>query len=144
MLRSRPLQKIGLWSYSIYMVHTFVFQVLKMAVSFIGHKTHLELVGWHNEEKMVFLATPEQALLPALILTVILVVPVAALTYRWIEKPAMNLGRRGLPATPEMSWLQSRSIWAALQRRHLGRWLKPTAPTARQAAQSGDLDRVQG
>jgi len=140
-LRSRPLQKIGLWSYSIYMVHTFVFQVLKMGMSFIGHKTHLELVGWHNEEKMVFLGSPDQALLPALILTVVLVVPVAALPYRWIEKPAMDFARGGVPAAPPMSWL----IWAALQRRHLGRWLKSaTVPTARRAAESGDLDRAQG
>jgi hypothetical protein len=110
-------------------------------VSLIGHKTHLELVGWHNEEKMVFLGTPEQAVLPALILTVLLVVPVAALTYRWIEKPAMDFARGGLPATPRISWL----VWAALQRRHLGRWLKSTtAPTARRAAPSRDLDGAQG
>ena len=139
-LRSRPLQKIGLWSYSIYMVHTFVYQVLKMGVSFIGHKTHLELVGWHNEEKMVFLGTPGQALLPALILTVVLIVPVAALTYRWIEKPAMDLARGGLPAAPRMSWL----FWTAWRRQHLGRWLRPAAPTARRAAPGGDMDRVQG
>jgi peptidoglycan/LPS O-acetylase OafA/YrhL len=139
-LRSRPLQKIGLWSYSIYMVHTFVFQVMKMGMSFIGHKTHLELVGWHNEEKLVFLGTPDQALLPALILTVLLVVPLAALTYRWIEKPAMDLARGGLPATSGMSWF----TWAALQRRHFGRWLRPTSATAPRAAPSRDLDRVQG
>jgi len=139
-LRSRPLQRIGLWSYSIYMVHTFVYQVLKMGVSFIGHKTHLELVGWHNEEKMVFLGTPDQALLPALILTVVLVVPVAALTYRWIEKPAMDFARGGLPAVPHMSWL----TWTALQRRRLGRSFKPTAQSARKAASSGNWDRVQG
>ena len=30
-LRSRALQKLGLWSYSIYMIHVFVFQVMKMA-----------------------------------------------------------------------------------------------------------------
>jgi peptidoglycan/LPS O-acetylase OafA/YrhL len=140
-LRSRPLQKIGLWSYSIYMVHTFVYQVLKMGVSLIGHKTHLELVGWHNEEKVVFLGTPEQALLPALILTVLLIVPVAALTYRWIEKPAMDFARGSLPAAPQMSWL----VWAALQPRHLGRWLKSTtAPTARRLAPGRDLDRAKG
>jgi hypothetical protein len=55
------------------------------------------------------LGTPEQALLPALVLCVVLVVPVAALTYRWIEKPAMDAARRGLStaraATPgATSW----------------------------------------
>jgi peptidoglycan/LPS O-acetylase OafA/YrhL len=91
-LRSSILQKLGLWSYSIYMIHTFLFQVTKMGVSFVGQKAHLNLVGWHNEEKLMLLGSPEQAVLPALILTV-LVVPAAALTYRWIEKPAMDAAR---------------------------------------------------
>jgi peptidoglycan/LPS O-acetylase OafA/YrhL len=137
LLRSRPLQKIGLWSYSIYMVHTFIFQVLKMGVSFVGHKTHLELVGWHNEEKMVLLGTPGQALVPALILTVLLVIPVAALTYRWIEKPAIDLARNGLPAMSGMPWL----TMAALQRRHFGRWLRRTLPTGLMA---GSVNRAHG
>jgi peptidoglycan/LPS O-acetylase OafA/YrhL len=100
-LRSSPLQKLGLWSYSIYMIHTFLFQVMKMSASFIGHKTHLDLVGWHNDEKLMLLGTPGQALLPALILSVVLVVPFAALSYRWIEKPAMDAARLRIanPAT---------------------------------------------
>ena len=96
LLRSTALQKLGLWSYSIYMVHIFVFQIAKMAVSYIGHKTHLDLVGWHNNEKLVFLGTPEQAVWLALIFSVVLVVPVAALTYRWIEKSALDKARRGV------------------------------------------------
>jgi peptidoglycan/LPS O-acetylase OafA/YrhL len=95
-LRMPALQKLGLWSYSIYMVHVFVFQVMKMAASFIGHKTHLDLVGWHNDDKLMLLGTPQQAVLPALILSVVVVVPVAALTYRLIEKPAMDAARQGL------------------------------------------------
>ena len=102
-LRSSPLQKLGLWSYSIYMIHTFLFQIMKMAASFIGHKTHLDLVGWHNNEKLMLLGTPGQVLLPSLILSVVLVVPVAALTYRWIEKPAMDAARLRI-ASP-VTWL---------------------------------------
>jgi peptidoglycan/LPS O-acetylase OafA/YrhL len=96
LLRSRGFQKLGLWSYSIYMVHIFVFQVAKMAVSYIGHKTNLELVGWHNNEKLVLLGAPEQAVWFALIFSIVLVVPVAALTYRWIEKPALDAAKRGV------------------------------------------------
>jgi peptidoglycan/LPS O-acetylase OafA/YrhL len=105
--------------------------------------THLELVGWHNEQKLMLLGTPDQALLPALILTLVPVIPVAALTYRWIEKPAMDLARGGLPAMTEIAWARSRFIRAALQRRHLVR-LNATAVTARRRAPSGDLDCVQG
>ena len=117
MLRSRPLQSIALWSYSIYMIHTFLFQVLKMGMSFVGHKTHLELVGWHNAEKLILLGTPGQALLPAIALT-ILVIPLAAMTYRWIEKPAMDGARAGLPDV-------SRITLALFSRR--GRWVRPTS-----------------
>ena len=98
-LRSSALQKLGLWSYSIYMIHTFIFHVMKMGVTFIAQKAKLDLVIWHNDEKLVLLGTPDQALLPALILSVVLVVPVAALTYRWIEKPAMDAARRGFSPT---------------------------------------------
>ena len=98
-LRCSALQKLGLWSYSIYMIHTFIFAVMKMGASFIAQKAKLDLVTFHNDEKLVLLGTPDQALLPALILSVVLVVPVAALTYRWIEKPAMDAARRGLSTT---------------------------------------------
>ncbi len=65
-LRSPALQKLGLWSYSIYMIHTFIFHVMKMGVTFVAQKAKLDLVIWHNDEKLVLLGTPEQALLPAL------------------------------------------------------------------------------
>ena len=103
MLRSSALQKLGLWSYSIYMIHTFIFQVMKMAASYIGHKTHLDLVGWHNDEKLMLLGRPDQALIAALVLSIVLVIPVAALTYRWIEKPPIDAARQGV-ASPA-AWL---------------------------------------
>jgi peptidoglycan/LPS O-acetylase OafA/YrhL len=113
-LRSSALQKLGLWSYSIYMIHTFIFQVMKMGASFIGQKAKFDLVGWHNNEKLVLLGTPDQAVLPAIVLSVVLVVPVAALTYRWIEKPAMDAARHGLAtasgAASGIAWLRIRSL----------------------------------
>jgi peptidoglycan/LPS O-acetylase OafA/YrhL len=113
LLRSRPLARLGLWSYSIYMVHIFVFQIAKMAVSYIGHKTHLELVGWYNNEKLVLLGTPEHAVWLALIFSVLLVVPVAALTYRWIEKPALDAARRGVSVRTVASTLARAIIGGA-------------------------------
>jgi peptidoglycan/LPS O-acetylase OafA/YrhL len=105
------------------MVHIFVFQVAKMAASYIGHKTHLDLVGWHNNEKLVLLGTPEQAVLPALILSVVLVVPVAALTYRWIEKPALEAARRGVSMRAIARSLLSPA-------RAITGWLKPVQAVA--------------
>jgi peptidoglycan/LPS O-acetylase OafA/YrhL len=111
-LRSPALQKLGLWSYSIYMIHTFIFAVMKMGASFTAQKARLDLVAFHNGEKLLLLGTPDQAVLPALILSVVLVVPIAALTYRWIEKPAMDAARRGPSTTrPLASGLTSAARW---------------------------------
>jgi peptidoglycan/LPS O-acetylase OafA/YrhL len=51
---------------------------------------------WGEASGMELSPAGTQALLPALILCVVLVVPVAGLTYRWIEKPATDAARRGL------------------------------------------------
>jgi peptidoglycan/LPS O-acetylase OafA/YrhL len=126
-LRSSALQKLGLWSYSIYMIHTFIFQIMKMGASFVGQKAKLDLVGWHHDEKLVLLGTPDQALAPALLLCVILIVPVAALTYRWIEKPAMDMARRSVSVTSgaasgiagTAAWLRGISPWQILRARSL-------------------------
>jgi peptidoglycan/LPS O-acetylase OafA/YrhL len=115
-LRSSGLQKLGLWSYSIYMIHPFIFQVTKMTASFIGHKTGLHLVGWHNGDKLMLLGSPGQALLPALVL-LMLVIPFAALTYRWIEKPALDAVRSGITSPP--SWQDAVSATGVLARLHL-------------------------
>jgi peptidoglycan/LPS O-acetylase OafA/YrhL len=95
MLRSPALQKLGLWSYSIYMIHIFVFVIAKMGASYLSHKLHLDLIVWYNNEKLVFAGPAGLDLVLALIASVVLVVPVAALTYRWIEKPAMDFAKSG-------------------------------------------------
>jgi peptidoglycan/LPS O-acetylase OafA/YrhL len=99
---------------------------MKMGASFIGQKARLDLVAFHNNDKLVLLGTPAQALLPTLILCVVLIVPVAALTYRWIEKPAMDAARRGLSRKREAAsgrpspapWLRAMSV------RHVGLMLR--------------------
>src|SRR5262249_10710675 len=135
--RSRALRKLGLWSYSIYMVHIFVFQIAKMTVSYIGHKTHLDLVGWHNNEKLVLLGSPEQAILPALILSIALVVPVAALTYRWIEKPALDAAGQGI----SMNAVARRVLGPA---RAVARAFSGGAPVQASTARAGEWRSLAG
>ncbi|QPF86052.1 acyltransferase [Bradyrhizobium genosp. L] len=93
LMRTSPLQKLGLWSYSIYMIHTFLFQVMRMVGSYLSHKLNPDLIVWYNDDKLLQLGSPGTALVLALVLSVVLVVPLAALTYRWIERPAMDFGR---------------------------------------------------
>lgn len=106
-----------------------------MVMSFMGHKTHLELVGWHNGEKVMLLGTPDQALWPALALT-LMVIPIAAMTYRWIEKPAIDRARAGL-LIPDMSWL----TLAVFSRR--SRRTQLTSSRETEAASGGGFDRLQ-
>ena len=86
---------------------------MKMSATFIAQKAKLDLVIWHNSEKLVLLGTPDRALLPALILSVVLVVPVAAVTYRWIEKPAMDAGPTRLRDRRACVWLHQAGTLAA-------------------------------
>ncbi|MEN3351415.1 MAG: hypothetical protein V7632_5050 [Bradyrhizobium sp.] len=94
LMHSKPLQMLGLWSYSIYMIHTFLFQVMRMVGSYLSHKLHLDMMIWYDDDKLLQLGSPGIALVPALVLSVVLVVPLAAVTYYWIERPAMEFGRR--------------------------------------------------
>ncbi|WP_194473755.1 acyltransferase [Bradyrhizobium sp. CCBAU 51753] len=48
LMRSTPLQKLGLWSYSIYMIHTFLFQLMRMVGSYLSHKLHLDMMIWYG------------------------------------------------------------------------------------------------
>lgn len=71
------LQWLGRISYSVYLVHI---PILYAVFHFLSHAAP-ELQNWG------FLAT-------ALLFTLIATVGVSALTYHWIERPGINLGRR--------------------------------------------------
>ena len=85
----------GICALLVVLFHIPIYHALKDVGAF-ANLQFCDLVTFHNDEKLVLLGTPDQAVLPALLLSVVLVVPVAALTYRWIEKPAMDAARSGL------------------------------------------------
>jgi len=77
LLETAPLQWLGRISYSVYLVHIPVLYAVFHILSHVAP----ELRNWQ------FLA----AALPA---TLVLTIGISALTYRWIEQPGINLGRR--------------------------------------------------
>ncbi|MEY4509010.1 MAG: hypothetical protein RLZZ450_1132 [Pseudomonadota bacterium] len=92
LLRTRPFQALGEWSYGIYMVHEFVFVVLVRLTRTIGKRfaadpfvdhawgdTTARLISFGNVWWMDVLT----------LLSVASVVPLAYLAYRFIERPAM-------------------------------------------------------
>jgi hypothetical protein len=90
LLMSRPVQLLGLWSYSIYLVHTLIFYGLRIVLVAAEKK-----LGWTftasgagSERLFSFggAVTNAGVILALLALTI----AVSAVTYRWIEKPFMQ------------------------------------------------------
>lgn len=77
-MRWRPLVWVGEVSYSVYLMHPIVFNLLLWLL------LRMELDSWWRTRHLgVYVA-----------INMALSVGVAALTYRWVEKPAIALGRR--------------------------------------------------
>lgn len=87
LLETAPAQAIGLWSYSIYMVHMLIFTVEKMAFAVLAKKgvLGLTLITTPTAKLWTFNST---ALDIALFTTQIVLTLIASkLTYDWIEDP---------------------------------------------------------
>lgn len=111
-LRSRPLLRLGQWSYSIYMVHALILAILHRVLSVLGKATGgtymTTLPTAEGFEDAIAFATP--LAMDALMLAYVAVtVGVASLTWRLIEMPAQRwLNALALPQT-----LPARQIAAA-------------------------------
>lgn len=88
LLLSAPAQAIGLWSYSIYMVHTLLFTVLKSVMAFIAAKNLVPLSSpvTHPVRLWTLGSTPADVVLSVAYLALVLFC--ARFTYAWIEAPA--------------------------------------------------------
>jgi peptidoglycan/LPS O-acetylase OafA/YrhL len=95
-LQSRPLQAMGGWSYSIYLVHPFltiaVFDTVMAAGRWSGHAASIA----NASGQRLVLGGPFAMDLVAFV-CLALVVATASLTYRFIERPGQRLfgGERG-------------------------------------------------
>ena len=98
LLISAPLRRLGVLSYSIYMVHTFVQSRMDDALRLLARATGIVLVsaekpglsrGLHD----LLGATPLQGVVLTGVMLV-LVIGVASLTWRWIEVPGQALSRQ--------------------------------------------------
>lgn len=97
LLATAPFQRLGEWSYSIYMVHGLVAFVFALLASMVQRKLGLDLWRTIVEDgiQLRVLTHPSMALLDALHLGYLAVVlGLAPLTYRYVEEP----GRRAFNA----------------------------------------------
>jgi peptidoglycan/LPS O-acetylase OafA/YrhL len=93
LLTWRPFQNLGRWSYSIYMVQALIVFVIGLAVSELQRRLGVTL--WKNvfeDGTSIRMIVSDHIILLDLlhVAYVLVVIAVAAVTYRWIEEP----GRR--------------------------------------------------
>jgi len=88
LLLTRPAQLLGFWSYSIYMVHTLIFAVLKIVMTLLAKVPALGISApVSNPVKLWTLGSPVgDAVLVVVYLGLTLVV--SKYTFDWVEAPA--------------------------------------------------------
>lgn len=87
-LRTTPAQALGLWSYSIYMVHMLIFAVEKIALGIIEKRPDLGLTSLTTSTGRYWTFNSTGLDLAFFALQIVLTLVAAAMTYRFIEDPA--------------------------------------------------------
>lgn len=97
-LRSRPVQALGLWSYSIYLVHALLFYGLRLVLVLVEKVTKLPLTasGAGNERIFTFGGTLVDA--SVILALLALTIAISSQTYRFIERPFMSDGGKARAA----------------------------------------------
>jgi peptidoglycan/LPS O-acetylase OafA/YrhL len=91
--RRPAAQRLGLWSFSVYLLHLPVIQVFTTAMHYVEHRTGLpRTVVIGHDRYLDFGSGPANLAVAAGL--VALTVPLAGLTYRLVERPALAWFRR--------------------------------------------------
>ncbi len=83
------LQKLGLYSYSIYLVHGVLVTAIKGGLVVLQKWLHYPLLRDYQDIKVIDLGSEANNLLATLTF-VLLLYGIAAMTYRWIERPGQQ------------------------------------------------------
>jgi peptidoglycan/LPS O-acetylase OafA/YrhL len=94
-LKSRPMQAIGRWSYAIYMIHAFVFQLLQRATMVISKHIDRPITvsrgAWADGTPMQLIKFGDPWLMDVFSLAMLgVVVALAAAAHRYIEMPSQR------------------------------------------------------
>lgn len=87
-------QALGRWSFSIYMTHMLVFQLMRTIGTLADKKFDLHAVVFHNGDKLLVIGGGLTAFLATLAIIALIVVPLGAFFHHFVERP---FGQR--PAT---------------------------------------------
>lgn len=91
-LESRPIQALGLWSYSIYLVHALLFYGLSMVLVIVEKTGKLPLTSTGTGSERIFSFGSMPLNLAAILALLAISIAVSAISYRFIERPFMADG----------------------------------------------------
>jgi peptidoglycan/LPS O-acetylase OafA/YrhL len=89
LIQSRAVQALGLWSYSIYLVHTLIYYVMRLVLVAAEKKLGFTFTASGSGSSRIFTFGSPTLDLAAIVALLALTVFISAFTYRWIEKPFM-------------------------------------------------------
>lgn len=98
LLESRPIQALGLWSYSIYLVHALLFYGLRLGLVLIEKVFKIDLTASGSGSERVFSFGSSLLDFGAILALLGLTILVSRFTYRWIEARFMVPGARAARA----------------------------------------------
>jgi peptidoglycan/LPS O-acetylase OafA/YrhL len=108
LMKMRPIARLGTWSYSIYMVHAFIIQVLDRGFNVVGKLAGtpvriMQSVPWEREPIELIFVGSRAAMDCLAVAYLVVVVAAAAVTYRVIEQPGRRVFNRLAAITPPVS-----------------------------------------
>ena len=89
LLRAPALQALGRWSFSIYMLHVLVYEVVRSSAHLAETRTSRTLLVAHGDGQLITTGSHGLDLALTVALLAVVVVPLAALSYRVVERPAL-------------------------------------------------------
>lgn len=92
-LESRPIQALGLWSYSIYLVHALLYYGLRLMLVLVEKVTKLPLTASGSGNERIFTFGHGAIDLVVIFALLALTIAISAKTYRFIERPWMLAGK---------------------------------------------------